>query len=77
MQNTQIFYRGPVMFVVTSFPKQYLFTSIFFFFFLIGIHSMQGWTTTARYGVTRKEAEKILQNTENLFRKNLKLKDIS
>ena len=25
-----------------------------FFFFLIGIHSMQGWTATTRHGVTRK-----------------------
>ena len=27
-------------------------------FFLIGIHSMQGWTATTRHGVTRKEAQK-------------------
>ena len=44
-------------------------------FFLIGIHSMQGWTTTTRHGVTRKEAQKRLQDPENLFRKNLQLKD--
>ena len=25
-------------------------------FFLIGIHSIQGWTATMRHGVTRKEA---------------------
>ena len=37
---------------------------------------MQGWTATARHGVTRKEAQKRLQATENLFRKNLQLKDI-
>ena len=48
--------------------------SIFFFF--IGIHSMQGGTATARHGVTRKEAQKRLQGTENLFRKNLQLKDV-
>ena len=24
-------------------------------FFLIGIHSMQGWTATTRHGVARKE----------------------
>ena len=30
----------------------------FFFFFLIGIHPMQGWTATTRHGVTRKEAQK-------------------
>ena len=46
------------------------------FFFLIGIHSMQGWTATTRYGVTRKEAQKRLQDIENLFKKNLQLKDI-
>ena len=28
------------------------------------------------HGVTRKEAQKRLQNTENLFRRNLQLKDI-
>ena len=46
------------------------------FFFLIGIHSMQGWTATMRHRVPRKEAQKRLQNTENLFRKNLQLKDV-
>ena len=45
-------------------------------FFLIGIHSMQGWTTTTRHGVTRKESTKRLKHTGNLFRKNLQLKDI-
>ena len=29
----------------------------FFFFFLIGIHSMQGSTAITRHGVTRKEAQ--------------------
>ena len=32
---------------------------------------MQGETATTRHGVTRKEAQKRLQDTENLFRKNL------
>ena len=27
-------------------------------FFLIGIHSMQGWTTSTKHGVTREEAQK-------------------
>ena len=36
---------------------------------------MQGRTTTTRHGVTRKEAQKRLQDTENLFRKNQQLKD--
>ena len=45
-------------------------------FFLIGIHSMQGWTATTRHGVTGKEAQKRLHDTENLFRKNLQLKDV-
>ena len=30
-----------------------------------------------RHGVTRKEAEKRLQDTKNLFRKNLQLKDVN
>ena len=29
-----------------------------------------------RHGVTRKEAQKRLQDTENLFKKNLQLKDV-
>ena len=39
-------------------------------FFLIGIHSMKGWTATLRYGVTRKRITKRLKHTRNLFRKN-------
>ena len=31
------------------------------FFFLIGVHSMQGWTAFTRHGVTRKEAQKRLR----------------
>ena len=31
---------------------------------------MQGWTATTRHAVTRKKAQKRLQDTENLFRKN-------
>ena len=30
------------------------------YFFLIGIHPMQGWTATTRHGVTRKKAQKRL-----------------
>ena len=37
---------------------------------------MQGWTATLRYEVTRKKAQKKLQATENLFKKNLLLKDV-
>ena len=44
--------------------------------FLIGIHSMPGWRVTTRHGVTRKEAQKRLEDTENLLRKNLQLKDV-
>ena len=43
-------------------------TAVADIFFLIGIHSMQGLTATTRHGVTRKEAQKRLQDTENLFR---------
>ena len=49
---------------------------VIFLFFLIGIHSMQGWTATTRHGVTRKKAQKRLQDKENLFGKNLQLKDV-
>ena len=41
-------------------------------FFLIGIHSMQGFT---RRGVTRKRSIKRLKHTGNMFKKNLQLKD--
>ena len=37
---------------------------------------MQDWTATMTHEVTRKEAEKRLQDTENQFRKNLQLKDV-
>ena len=38
---------------------------------------MQGSTATMRHGVTRKnKAQKRLQDTENLFTKNLQLKDV-
>ena len=45
-------------------------------FLLIGVHSMQSWTANTRHGVTRKRSTKILKHTENLFRKNLQLKDV-
>ena len=45
-------------------------------FFLIGIHSMQGWTTTTRHGVTTKKSTKRLKHTGNLFGKDLQLKDV-
>ena len=45
-------------------------------FFLIGIHSMQGWTATTRHGVTRKRSKKILQHAGNLLRQNLQVKDV-
>ena len=51
-------------------------TYYFFIFFLIGIYSMQGWTATTKHGVTKKEAQKRLQDTHSLFRKNLQLKDV-
>ena len=41
------------------------------YLFLIGIHSMQGWTATTTHRVTRKRSTKRLKHTENLFRKNL------
>ena len=38
---------------------------------------MQGWTATARDGVTRKRRTKRLKDTGNLFRKNLQLKGVN
>ena len=43
------------------------------FFFLIGIHSMQGWTATTRHGITRKRSTQRSKHTGNIFRKNLQL----
>ena len=45
-------------------------------FFLIGIHSIQGWTAITRHWVPRKSSTKRLKHTGNLFRKNLLLKDV-
>ena len=47
-----------------------------FLVFLIGIHSMQGWTVTMRHGVVRKRSTKRLKHADNLFRKNLQLKGV-
>ena len=43
-------------------------------FYLLGIHSMQGWTATTRHRVIGKRSTKRLQHTGNLFRRNLQLK---
>ena len=51
-------------------------SSSFAFFFLIGVHSKQGWTATTKHGVTRKRSKKRLKYTGNLMRKNLQLKDV-
>ena len=46
---------------------------IVFFFFLIGIHSMQGCPATARYEVTRKRNAKRLRHTDiHIFQDNFK-----
>ena len=42
-------------------------------FFLIKIHSMQGWKITTRPGVARKRNIKRLKHTENPFTKTLQL----
>ena len=47
--------------ILTYFLTQWL-------FFLIGIDSIQGWTTTLRHEFTRKRSIKRLQHTGNLFR---------
>ena len=53
-----------------------LLTYLRYFFFKIGIYSMQGWTATTRHGITRKRVTKRLKHKGNLFRKNLQLKDV-
>ena len=45
-------------------------------FFKIGIHSIQGWTATTRYGVTGKRSTKRLKHARDLSRKNLQLKAV-
>ena len=37
---------------------------------------MQVWNATTSHRITRKEAQKRLQDTEDLFRNNLQLKDV-
>ena len=44
-------------------------------FFIIWIHSIQGYTAIMRYGVTRKR-KKRLKCTGNLFIKNLQIKSV-
>ena len=46
----------------------------FWDFFLIKIHSMQGWIASMRQGVARKRSTKRFNHTGNLFWKNLELK---
>ena len=38
-----------------TFPPHIISVQFLFSIFLIGIHSMQGWTATTRHGVTRKK----------------------
>ena len=64
------------MYNLIEHSNNYSKSRVFFFFFLIGIHSMHSRTVTTRHGVTRKEAQKRLQDTKNLFRHNLQLKHI-
>ena len=71
-----------VTYTVCSYHVTYAFQSesslsFFFFFSIIGIHSIKGRTATTRHGVTRKRSTKRLKHTGNLFRKNLQLKDAS
>ena len=40
--------------------------------FLIAFQSAQGWTTTARHGVTKREKDKGAQHTQNLIKINPK-----
>ena len=42
------------------------------FFFEIGIHSMQEWTTTTRHKFAKKRSSKRLKHTSNLFRKSFR-----
>ena len=48
---------------------------LFFFFNWNSLHARLN-SHYMRHGVKRKEAQKRLQDTENLFRKNLQLKDV-
>ena len=45
-------------------------------FLKIEIHSMQVWTASTKYGVTRKRSSKRVKHTENLFRKNIQVKSV-
>ena len=65
------FYKGLTSFLHYEIQNQTTFNCFLtiFFFFLIRIHSMQGWTATTRHGVTRKRSAKRLEHTRNLFGK--------
>ena len=39
---------------------------LFIYLFLIGIHFMKGWTATTKHGITRKTAQKRLQDKESV-----------
>ena len=72
--STQLSYTPYLRFmdkIILIFKPEFVTWGFFFFFFLIGIHSMQGST---RHGVTRKRSRKRAKHTGNLFRKNLQLK---
>ena len=43
-------------------------------FFLMGIHSMEGWTAFRSHGVTGKIITKRLKHTGNMVKKDLQLK---
>ena len=45
-------------------------------FFMIRFHSLQGWTASARYEITRKKGEKNENDIGRLFRKNPRIKDV-
>ena len=64
------------IFPVQKTPKCNRVSNIARNFFLIGIHSIQGWRATTRHRVTRKRSTKKLKHTGNLFKKNLQLKDV-
>ena len=57
--------------LIKNICSKFLSFIVIYLFFLIGNHSMQGWTTIARHGATRKRSAKSLKHTGNLFRKNL------
>ena len=69
---------GATIFEDVSFVGPRVFCDVFFFFFKLGFTPCKDEQPLGGMELQeKKKAQKRLQDTENLFRKNLQLKDVS